>query len=126
MKRSWFGLGLLIVLLAASLLVTGYMERIHAPLAETVEQAARKAQEGDWGNANALAGKARACWEENWNVGAVFADHDPMEDINGLFAQLEAYAQAKDALGFASVCGLLKTQLEAMADAHGFVWWNLL
>lgn len=126
MKRCWFGLGLLVLLLVGSLLVTVYMDRTNAPLAETVEQASRKALEGDWGNANALAGKARASWEKNWNVGAVFADHDPMEDINGLFEQLEAYAEARDPLGFASVCGLLKAQLEAMADAHSFVWWNLL
>lgn len=126
MKRCWFGLGLLIILLVGSLLVTVYMDRTHAPLAQTVEQAGQKALEGDWGNANALAGKARASWEEHWNVGAVFADHDPMEDINGLFQQLQAYAQARDSMGFASVCGLLKSQLEAMADAHSFVWWNLL
>lgn len=126
MKRCWFGLGLLIALLVGSLLVTGYMDRANMPLADAMEQAGRKALEGDWGNANALAGKARASWEESWNVGAVFADHEPMEDINGLFAQLEAYAQMKDPLGFAAVCGLLKTQLEAMGDAHGFVWWNLL
>ena len=33
MKRSWFGLGLLAVLLAGGLLVTWAMERIHEPVA---------------------------------------------------------------------------------------------
>lgn len=126
MKRCWFGLVLLVVLFLGSLWVTDFMDQIHGSLSELAEQAAQKALEGDWGNANALAGKTRALWEKYWNISAVLADHEPMENINGLFSQLEAYAQGRDPMGFASVCKLLKSQLEAMGDAHGFVWWNLL
>lgn len=126
MKRCWFGLGLLIVLLAGSIFVTWHMGRSHEPMAEAVTQAAERALTGDWGNAEALAGKARASWEKNWGISAAFADHEPMEEINGLFAQLEVYAASRDSLGYAAVCAQLRTALEAMGDAHGFVWWNLL
>ena len=126
MKRCWFGLGLLVVLLGASIWVTWHMDHAHAPIASAVEQAAQRALGGDWGNAAALAETARAGWEEGWNISATFADHEPMEEINGLFAQLEIYAQAKDSLGFAAVCAQLQESLKAMGDAHGFVWWNLL
>lgn len=126
MKRCWIGLGLLIVLLAGSIAVTWRMGRCHEPMTEAVTQAAERALDGDWGNALSLTEKARASWEKSWGISAAFADHEPMEEINGLFAELEVYAKARDGTGYAAVCAQLRTALEAMGEAHGFVWWNLL
>ena len=126
MKRCWFGFGLLLILLGSSIWVTWHMDKTHTPMADTVEEAAQRALSGDWGNALALGQQAQDLWEQGWNISAAFADHEPMEEINGLFSQLKIYGQNRDPLGFAVVCAQLKESLEAMGDAHGFVWWNLL
>ena len=126
MKRCWFGLILLLVLLLGCAWSSGYMSKVHSPVSETAMEAADFALEGDWGNAMTLAGRIRTQWENRWGIVAAFADHEPMEEIDGLFAQLEIYSRAGDNLSTAAVCAELSQRLEAMGDAHKGSWWNLL
>ena len=126
MKRSWFGLVLLLVLLVGGILSTRYMERSHAVLAENTRKAAVFALGGDWTNAYGLVDDARGKWEKNWQLSAAFADHGPMEKIDGLFARLEMFGAGVDGVQFAAVCGELSEALEAMGDAPGLLWWNIL
>ena len=55
MKRSWIGLGLLIVLMILGLITGSLMERIHRPVADALQQAAGLAQAGLWEQACAQA-----------------------------------------------------------------------
>ena len=125
MKRCWFGLGLLTILLIGTALITWHMDKAHQPMVEATVEAGQRAIQNDWGNAEALINQARVQWKRNWGINAAFADHEPMEEINGLFAQLDIYCQLCDSVGFAAVCGRLSQSLEAMGDAHSFTWWNV-
>lgn len=126
MKRGWIGLGLLLLLLAGSIAVTCTMDAQHTPMARDLESAADLALAGDWEKAAALAKKTKAEWENRWNLNAAFADHEPMEEIDGLFAQADVYARTREEISFAAVCAELAQRLEAMGDAHGLTWWNLM
>lgn len=125
MKRGWIGSGLLAVLLIISLLVTWCMDRFHQPVAEELERAADYALAEDWENADALVRRARADWDKHWSFSAAFADHEPMEDIDALFAQTEVYRKIRDEAAFAAACAELARQVEAMGEAHGITWRNL-
>ena len=126
MKRGWIGLGLLLILLVAGLLVTGHMGRNHRKISRELDMAAAHALAGDWEEALEETRDAWEDWEEGWHFSAAFADHEPMEEIDALFAQLEAYRKTRDAVAFAAVCRQLAKQVEAMGDAHQLNWWNLL
>lgn len=126
MKRSKIGAWLLIILLVVGSISSWAMVRFSAPIGEAMEKAAEAALREDWENAEALAGQARARWEKYWNFCAAFADHEPMENINGLFAQLRVYAQSRDPQNFAAVCAQLSEDTKAMGEAHSLKWWNLL
>ncbi len=126
MKRSKIGLWLLIALLLIGVLSSFSMVRISRPIGEMMAQAAAAALREDWEYAEALAGHARARWKKYWNFCAAFADHAPMENINGLFAQLEVYAQSRDPQNFAAVCAQLSEDTLAIGEAHSLTWWNLL
>ena len=126
MTRGWFGLTLLLLLLAGGCLSSWAMVRWHEPLEGLLEQAADRVQAGDWQQAETLTGKAREKWEKRWHCAAAFADHGPMEEIDGLFAQLEVYGQNRETLSYAAVCRVLARNLGAMGDAHIPNWWNLL
>lgn len=126
MKRGWIGISILAVLLAGGLLVTWQMGRCHEAISEDLERAADRALAGDWKTAERLSERAEEDWEDGWNFSAAFADHEPMEDIDSLFAQLEIYRSSRDAISFAAICAQLSRQIEAMGDAHGLTWWNLL
>lgn len=126
MKRSWMGLGLLLVLLAVSLLVTWAMERIHEPISGDLEQAAVFALTGNWDNGEDSFQKARVTWEKWAHFRACFADHNPMEEIEAGFAELEAYGAAREEVAFAAAAKALARKVAAVGEAHGLVWWNVL
>ena len=126
MKRGWIGLGLLVLLLVGGLLVTWRMDHCHRTIAADLDRAAGFALQENWEQAAACAQSAKNGWQAGWNLSAAFADHEPMENIDSLFAQLETYAALRDNAAFSALCAQLARQIEAMGDAHGLTWWNLL
>ena len=124
MKRCWFGLVLLILLLAGGLLTARHMEQVHDPMIADISRAAQQSLSGDWANAEHLLDRARERWTDHWGLSASLSDHEPMEKIHVLFCRLGIAAQCRDAARFADLSANLTAELEAMGDAHGFVWWN--
>ena len=124
MLRSAVGFVLLLALLLGCLGVTRLMEDLHSPLSGTLQQAAELA-EADFAGAAALAREAREDWKKAEPLSACFADHNPMEEINQEFAQLEVFTREEDKMAFAAACGSLAEKLEAMSDAHGLKWRNI-
>ena len=126
MKRCWFGAGLLIVLLAASLSVTWGMYKIHEPIAADLNQAAERAELGDWRNAENFSRRA----EENWNkwehFRACFADHTPTEEVGAELAAMDTARQERETTDFAASCARAAKMVQAVGDAHALCWWNLL
>ena len=96
------------------------------PYRQVLEQAAEQSLEGDLDGATALAMAAKARWERQHQGTATVADHNPMDDVDRLFAQMEVYAKAQEAPHFAACCVELAQLLQATADAHRFSWWNVL
>lgn len=126
MKRSWFGFALLVLLLLASLLVTKIMTDIHDPVESKLLQSAQAAMDGDWHRAEELFRQAEAEWKDLAHFRSCFADHNPVEEIDGVFAMLQVTCAARDSVAFASGCRSLARQVAAVGEAHELVWWNLL
>lgn len=126
MKRSWMGLGLLLILLGIALLVTWAMAEIHEPIARDLITAGEYALAGNWEQAEDLSRQAEEIWEKNRVFRACFADHNPMEEIDACFAQLKIYARMREETAFAASCGEIARKAKAMGEAHGLKWENLL
>lgn len=126
MKRCWFGVGLLAVLLVASLSVTWGMEKIHRPITADLNQAAECAELGDWVNAESLSRRAEAAWNKWEHFRACFADHTPTEEVGAELAAMAQSRQERDAGEFAASCARAAKMVQAVGDAHGLYWWNLL
>ena len=126
MKRGWIGLGLLAVLLVTGILVTCWMGESHRKISAELDRAAGFALTGNWEQADFYAQQAKNHWEKGWHLAGAFADHEPMEHIDDLFAQLPVYEADRDAVTFAAVCAQLARQVHAVGEAHGMNWWNLL
>ena len=125
MKRSWIGCGLLLVLLILSIGATWAMVAIHDPIEADLQQAARYVTQGDWENADLLFRQAKENWERRAHFRACFADHTPMEEIDGAFAMLETYRQTREDAAFAAGCRELSVKAAAIGEAHEPTWWNL-
>ena len=126
MERSRFGLGLLLCLLILGILSTWGMLRTTEPMTESIRQAGDAGFREDWTVAEQKLGEAKQRWEETFPFCASLTDHEPMENINGLFAQLEVYAKSRDAQNFAALCIQIGEDMEAMGEAHRLNWWNIL
>ena len=126
MKRIWIGIVLLAVLLAAGFWLSGFMKEAHLPAAQDLQRAGELALEEQWGPAQAFAKRGQDLWKKKWPVTAAIADHEPMDEIDALFAQLKIYAAAKEELAYSATCAHLASLLEAMSHSHSCNWWNLM
>ena len=126
MKRCWFGAGLLIVLLAASLSVTWGMDKIHEPIAADLNQAAECAELGDWRNAENFSRRAEESWNKWEHFQACFADHTPTAEVGAELAAMDTARQERETTDFAASCARAAKMVQAVGDAHALCWWNLL
>ena len=125
MKRSWLGLGLLALLLAVSVAVTGFMTRIHEDMALDLEQSAECALLGDWENTSLFLGRANRSWKKWAHLRSSFADHGETEAVDAALASLEIWFQTKDAVSYRAACASLGKQVKALGEAHKLTWWNM-
>lgn len=126
MTRTVIGFVLLFALLLSGFAVQYEMEAVHRPIARMLEVSADSSMESDWDTAASLSRSAAYRWKKAWNFSAAFADHEPMEEIDCLFAQLAIYTDQQETLEFAAACQELARRVDAMADAHVLNWQNLL
>lgn len=126
MKRIWIGAALLVLMLVSGILVAEFMERSHSPNAEDLNQAAALAMDGSWNKAEALAAKARKNWAKTRALTAAFVDHEPMEEIEGLFAKIDVCAAERNRLDFSSTCAYLARLMEALGESHSLNLRNLM
>ena len=126
MKRTWIGIGLLAGLLILGIFTARWMDRCHSPVAGNLKQAAEAAMTEDWQKAEEFCRSAQDKWERCRKTTAVLTDHGPMEEIDSLFAELKIFLTAREQVHFASVCSQLSRQVEAIGEAHGLMWWNIL
>ena len=126
MKRLWIGIAVLTLLLAMGIVVSLAFRSIHLPTAQLLSQAGQAAMDGDWEQAEGLRQQAQQRWERGRKFSAAFSDHAPMDEIEGLFAQLEIYARARQQTHFSALCAQLSQRTEAITDSHRFQWWTVL
>lgn len=126
MKRIRFGAVLLITLLVLGFWSGNFMERTHFSQVEQLNRAAELALEGNWAAAQQRTGTARREWNKNRTLIAALTDHEPMDQVEGLFAQLDVFVRQQDAVSYSSTCLYLARQLEAMGKSHSLSLENLL
>ena len=126
MKRLWLGIGILLLFFALGLWISKTMDDVHLSIADTLDAAAEQALSGDLAAGLETARRAKTAWEKNWHGSAAVADHAPMDEIDGLLAQLECYSRANMPGDFAACCSRISLLVRAMSEAHSLTWWNLL
>ena len=126
MSRFRIGAGLLAVLLALCLWSQLRMTRIQAPIAASVSQAGELAAQGDWPAAAQSIRSARESWEKRRTFVSALADHQPLEDIECLFAMAEGYLEEQDEGEFRSACRDLSRRILAVKEAQEFSLGSIL
>ena len=125
-RRFILGISILIVVLALTIGTAIGMKAIHAPGEAALSEAARLALAGDLERAIPLAQGAYQRWQTYRGITAAFSDHNPMDDTERLFREMQVYAVAGEAPHFAACCTQLSAMLRAMYETHGFSLKNIL
>lgn len=124
--RMWLGIGLLLLFLVLGLYTSAATERVCSPIAKVLQEACDYAAVGQLDTAAALTMQANKQWKNSWNKLALIADHSPIEQIDGLFAQAAMYARTGALENFSATCAHLSKLVDAISDAHHLTWWNLI
>ena len=120
MSRFRIGVGLLIVLLAVCVFSQVRMAGIQKPIAEQIARAEEYGAREEWTHAASAVADARQSWEDHRTFVAALADHQPLEDIECLFAMLVSYADQRDATEFRAACRDLNRRILAVKEAQEF------
>ena len=126
MARFYLGVFILLLFLVLGLWIGHTLEDIHTEIASTLEVAADAALSGDFEKAENLAASAKKDWEKSWHGSATVADHEPMDEIDGLLAQLPCFSRSHNWGDFAACCTRCSLLVQAISEAHSLTWWNLL
>ncbi len=126
MNRCFLGVVILVVFLVLGIFVGVAMDSTHLQIAEKLKEASVLVLGQAPERGMALAKSAFADWEKSWEKTASVADHAPMDEIDGLFAQLQSFEKPEDAAHYSATCAQLSKLVEAMAEAHRLSWWSLL
>ncbi len=126
MKRIWIGVALLGVILFTGFWAGSRMRRIHTPCAIDLERAAACAMAEDWAGATELTQQARQLWRKNWKFSATIAHHQPMDEIDALFEELEIYRAREETAAYCASCMYLSERVRDLGNSFRLSWWNLL
>ena len=125
MKRIWFGAAMLAVLLVLGFSCGTFMERTHAAQSKDLTRAAELALEENWAGAENFVSAVRREWNQKRPFIAALSEHEPIDQAEGLFSQLEAFAKTKDVASYSSTCLLLARILESLGQSHRLNLQNL-
>lgn len=126
MKRLWVGVVVLFLLLAGGIALAVSLSGLHTDISRNLENAALAAQKGDWQQARELAENADKTWSRYRHFSASFTDHEPLEQMDNLFAQLKVFETIPSPADYAALCTHLAQLSDAIAESHTLTWWNLL
>ena len=126
MKRLWIGVAVLAVLLGLSAVMSCSLSRLHRELAQELDKAGQAAMAEDWETADAFLSAAGQRWQKYRRFCASFTDHEPLEQVDSLFAQLSVCRTLSLPTDYALICTQLSELSRAIGESHSFTWWNFL
>lgn len=126
MLRLWIGIGILVILLAMGIGLLWGSGVFFEELSQDLQQAGNFALAGNWQAAGEKVEKSREKWEAYRPFWASFTDHEPVEQMQNLFSQLELYRTRQLEVEFAAVCRNLVHVAEAIDESHSLKWWSVL
>ena len=126
MKRIWFCGGMMIALLALSVALYFRPGQYYETLSRQMLQASEYAQVENWAQADTISRQCRQKFSETRAFCAAFSDHEPLERMEVLFAQLAVYLQQQETLSFATAALELSTLAREVSESFSLRWWTFL
>ncbi len=115
MRRCWFGLGVLVLILVLGLLSGWYFSKICTAAGEALILAAESEAPEE------LIAQAARRWQDHRLLAAVLCNHTALDSIQDHFALLDP-----NGADFREHCLLLAAKFQALGQSQKLTWENLL
>lgn len=126
MNRLWIGVGLLVVLMLVGVVLLCATHGFYGEITAGLEEAAKAALEENWQEAGKKLQESQKLWNSRRRFLSAVTDHEPVEEMDSLFSQLELYEKRRMSVDFAIVCYNLSHLAEAIEESHNLKWWSVL
>ena len=126
MRRCYLGAGVLAALLLLGIFSSRWMENHHSGLAERLLSAADAAEAGEWEDFLRLTSGVEEEWNQKRSLTAVLADHQYLEQAEGLLGQLISAARRREAAQCARLCRDMAHIFRVLSEDQRLRWENLL
>ena len=126
MKYFWIPVGLLALLLGASLGNARLVAAEAEPWREAVEASIAAAEDGDWETALRAVRGARESWDARKPYLHVVTAHDELDRVDILFATAEGFAMEEDMAEFRAEASELTVQLGIIVELQKLTLRNAL
>ena len=126
MKRLWIGVVLLTVMLATGVAMLLVSRDFYGKFSDTLDQAGEYALAENWVAAGDKLRESQRLWEQYRRFWAASTDHEPVEEVQRLFSQLEVYEKCRQATEFAAICRSIVHRAESIDEAQSLKWWSIL
>lgn len=126
MKRLWIAAGLLLILLAGTLLNAYYAQMLADRLTDRLEQAQSMAQESQWSQAHSITQRAYEEWQHNHTYLHTCMRHSDTDEILRAFHSVLQYLDLKEMDQYAAANADLMTQISLLAEMEQVSLVNVL
>ena len=126
MKYFWIPVGLLALLLGASLANARVVEAEAEPWRETIEASISAAEGGDWEEALRAVRGARESWDARKPYLHIVTAHDELDQVDLLFASAESFAREEDIAEYRAEASELVMQLGIIVELQKLTLRNAL
>ena len=116
MKRVWFALALLCVIITSAVVVSIKVRHDTANTLTIVQTAEKAARNDDLSGARHLCSQGEQYWKNRDTFFAFFLRHDMTESVSTGLAKLTAYAETEDKDEFLALCREVVLQLEHIRE----------
>ena len=116
MKRGAFGVVLLAALLVLGIFIMVYAGQKLDPIVSSLDLASQEALRGNFKETAALAGWARAAWEDCQFPFSCLAQQEEIHEIDHLYKQLEVFEAAGNRIFCSSTCARLRDLTQELKE----------
>ena len=126
MRYFYIGLAILLLCLALCFTVTAVLDHYTEEAASLLEQAAERADRGDFQAAAQLVARTRDFWEQHHGFFGIALRHAESDTINSTFRELLEYAENECTEEFEPTCADLIAQIRHLSDMEKPYYYNIL
>ena len=126
MKRLWIALALLAVVFTGTLVSSHYLSDFSTQLTGLLEQAERKAEEGDWPGADRLTQEALDRWE-SWDFYLyTMLRHSDTDKVQTGFREVREFINCREGGEYSAANARLIAEIELLSEMEQFTLKNIL